>query len=176
MDPRRRKEILGQWGVGSPDPREAAKARALHAETAGTAAAGRPVEIRRRHFRPSVDSYVTSLGGPLPYMLRLREIERRTAEAEAALAARWRELAAECDGDGEAFARRWRREAERWRFVEVNDLIDRHNRWYPIEARLPMDVRRRDYVLINGRPYTREPLDARWILERFPADLAAALA
>jgi hypothetical protein len=36
-----------------------------------------------------------------------------------------------------------------------------------------MDVRRRDYVLVNGQPYGRRPLDAAWVLERFPADLAA---
>ena len=51
----------------------------------------------------------------------------------------------------------------------MNDLIDRHNRWYPIEARLPMDPRTGDYVLVNGEPYRRRPLDERWIFERFPA-------
>ena len=51
----------------------------------------------------------------------------------------------------------------------MNDLIDRHNRYYPIESRLPMDPRTRDYVKIGGRSYRREPLDAAWILERFPA-------
>ena len=58
--------------------------------------------------------------------------------------------------------------AEHWNFSEVNDLIDRHNRWYPIEARLAMDPRTRDYVKVGGRPYRREPLDLAWILERFP--------
>ena len=59
--------------------------------------------------------------------------------------------------------------AERWNFGEVNDLIERHNRWYPIEARLAMDPRSRDFVKVGGRDYRREPLDADWILERFPA-------
>ncbi len=31
-----------------------------------------------------------------------------------------------------------------------------------------MDPRTRDYVKVGGRPYRREPLDAGWILERFP--------
>lgn len=174
MDKRRRKEILGAWAPMEPDPREQARARALQAEIEGAAAVGRRVEIRRRHFRPSVDSYVASLGGPLPYMVRLREIDKLTSEAEAALRDRWHALAQECAGDPDMFAARWRELAERWSFAEVNALIDRHNRWYPIEARLPMDVRRRDYVLVNGKPYRREPCDARWVLERFPADIAAA--
>ena len=37
------------------------------------------------------------------------------------------------------------------------------------EARLPMNPRTGDFVTVNGRPYTREPLDARWILARFAA-------
>ena len=61
-----------------------------------------------------------------------------------------------------------------WCFAHVNELIERHNRNFPAEARLAMDPRTRDFVRINGRPYEREPLDANWILERWPADLAAA--
>jgi hypothetical protein len=56
----------------------------------------------------------------------------------------------------------------------VNELIDRHNRYYPAEARLPMDVRSGDFALLNGRSYRRERLDSSWVLERFPAVLAAA--
>ena len=62
----------------------------------------------------------------------------------------------------------WRRLVERWDFTDVNDLIDRHNRWFPTEARLRMDPRTRDYVKIGGRPYQREFLDAAWIRERIP--------
>jgi FtsP/CotA-like multicopper oxidase with cupredoxin domain len=51
----------------------------------------------------------------------------------------------------------------------VNELIERHNRHFPAESRLPMNPRTGDFVLINGRAYTREPLDAEWILVRFPA-------
>jgi hypothetical protein len=39
-----------------------------------------------------------------------------------------------------------------------------------------MDVKRRDFVLINGEHYGKRPLDARWALGRFPADLGAARA
>jgi hypothetical protein len=121
---------------------------------------GRPLRRRLRNFRPEADSYLASLGGPLPYMQRLRRIEQETEEHLARLA----EVYEEHRSDPEA----WRRVAERWDFGEVNDLIDRHNRWYPIEARLAMDPRTRDYVKVGGRPYRREPLGAAWVLERFP--------
>ena len=70
--------------------------------------------------------------------------------------------------DPAAFERAWRRRAATWRFDAVNELIARHNLFYPVEARLPMDPRTRDFVLVGGKPYRIRPLDAAWILERFP--------
>jgi len=70
-------------------------------------------------------------------------------------------------------ARLWRATAETWSFAEVNELIERHNRNFPAEARLPMDPRTRDFVKINGRPYQRQLLDADWILGRWRAELEA---
>ncbi|MFQ5426094.1 MAG: hypothetical protein ACE5EV_03330, partial [Gaiellales bacterium] len=61
-------------------------------------------------------------------------------------------------------------------FGDVNDLIESHNRFFPIESRLPMDVRRRDFALVNGKPYRREPLGASWALRLFPPDHGAAIA
>jgi hypothetical protein len=171
MDKRTRQKVLGQWGVREESVRERATGRALQAELEGSVVEGRPLQLRRRHFRPSVDSYVASLGGPLPYMLRLLQIERLAAAHAGELESRWRELAAEHAGDPHGFETRWRAEADGHDFDDVNRLIDTHNRWYPVEARLPMDVRRRDYVLVGGEPYTRRPLDAAWVLERFPPEL-----
>ncbi|HEX6699465.1 MAG TPA: hypothetical protein VF101_01930 [Gaiellaceae bacterium] len=107
-------------------------------------------------------------------MRRLRQIEDAIQLHERALEAAWRDLAAISAGDADDFAARWRDVARAWRFDEVNDLIERHNRFFPAEARLPMDPRTRDFVLVNGRPYRREPLGSRWILERFPPDLQRA--
>jgi hypothetical protein len=109
-------------------------------------------------------------------MVRLREIDRLTSAAESELSDLWRELAVTCDREAAAFASKWRGVARGYDFTEVNRLVETHNRWYPTEARLAMDVRRRDYVLVGGQPYTRRPLDADWILERFPPELAVALA
>jgi hypothetical protein len=76
----------------------------------------------------------------------------------------------------ERFRREWLALAQRRSFDEVNDLIDRHNRWYPVESRLPMDPRTGDHALVNGRDFRLAPLDATWVLERFPAELRAAVA
>jgi hypothetical protein len=168
--------ILGEGGIGPEDPRELARRALLEVDLDGSPLRGKPLPRRfRAGFSPSFEQLVASLGGPLPYMVRLREIEGETERHRELLAERWRHLAEKAGGDSERFARLWRHTAERWSFYTVNDLIDRHNRYYPEEARLPMDPRTQDFVLINGEHYERHPLDAAWILERFPPDLDAAL-
>jgi hypothetical protein len=58
----------------------------------------------------------------------------------------------------------------------INDLVERHNLYFPAEAKLAMDVRTGDYIGIGGGDYRRQSLDAQWVLELFPPDLALALA
>lgn len=89
---------------------------------------------------------------------------RDRAEAEA--------LAAELEDN--PFASRAVRRRLR-NFHAVNELVGRHNVNFPAESRLPMDPRTGDFVLLNGRRYQREPLDARWILDRFPPERGRAL-
>ena len=154
-------EILGEWGVRDVTPPSAKEREKLAADRDLNPLAGAPLPRRIRRFRPEADAYVASLGGPLPYMRRLREIDDAIERHLEMLG----EAYAENSGDPTG----WRRTAGRWNFSDVNDLIERHNRWYPVEARLAMDPRSRDFVKIGGRDYRREPLDADWILRLFPA-------
>ena len=169
-----RELIMRQQVVLPVTPRERRELEALQEDLKTIPLTGRPLALRLRNFRSSAEAYLASAGGPLPYMLRLREIERQTAAHEEALAALWHELADECAGDPGSFTSRWRSVAATWVFDEVNDLIDRHNRWYPVESRLPMDPRTGDYALVNGKDYRLRPLAGDWVLERFPAELARA--
>jgi hypothetical protein len=168
---REREEILRQQVVLPQTPKDRRELAALEEELRSITLRGKPLPLRLRNFRTSAEAYLAATGGPLPYMLRLHEIELQVAEHELALESGWRELADECAGDERAFSRRWQQTARRWSFDEVNDLIERHNRWYPVESRLPMDPATGDFALVNGRDYRLTPLDADWILERFPASL-----
>lgn len=174
MDPRHRKEVLGQWGVREENARERAERELLERELEGQPFRGKRIAARPQFFYRSPESYVASRGGPLPYMVRLREIAGELDDHEQRLGAAWRDLAHLHRGDPAGFSRAWHRLAVRWDFTAVNELIAKHNRFYPAEARLPMDVRRRDYALVNGEEYSIEPLGPRWILARFPASLDAA--
>jgi hypothetical protein len=171
------RDAIMRQGVVLPEtPRQRRERAALEEDLQAIALTGKPLPIRARHFRPSADAYLLATRGPLPYMLRLREIEQRTEAHESILRDAWLSLAEECGDDDARFRLRWEATARSHAFDEVNDLIDRHNRWYPVESRLPMDPRRGDYALVNGREYRLAELDAAWILERFPAELSSAKA
>ncbi len=173
MDPRQLKEIMNQGATRPETARDRAERRVLEADLADSPVTGKPLRLRLRNFRPDAESAVRALGGPTIWMRRLLAIEEALDQHERQLEEAWRELAAEASHPA-AFAARWRDLAHRWSFAEVNELIERHNRNFPAEARLPMDPRTRDFVRINGEHYEREPLDAEWILARFPADLRSA--
>ena len=157
---RRPEEIIGEWGVRDVTPPSQEERRRLALDNESNPLTGSVLPRRIRRFRVEADRYLAALGGPLPFMRRLRQIDDEIERQTRLLA----EAYEECAGDPGA----WRRVVERWDFGEVNDLIERHNRWYPVEARLPMDPRTRDYVRVGGRSYRRQPLDAAWILQRFP--------
>jgi hypothetical protein len=174
VDPRTVREIMSQGAIRPETPRERREREQLEADLASSPVRGRPLRQRLRNFRPDPESGARALGGPTAWMRRLRAIEDAVEQHERQLDEQWRALAVEFE-DATEFAAAWRELAGTWSFAHVNDLIDRHNRNFPAEARLAMDPRTRDFVRINGRSYLREPLDERWILARFPADRDAAL-
>jgi hypothetical protein len=166
---------MNQGATRPETPRERQEREVLEADLESSPVRGRPLRERVRNFRPDPESAVRALGGPTIWMRRLRAIEDAVEQHERQLGEAWRTLAEEVE-EPAAFAAAWRELAGTWSFAEVNELIERHNRNFPAEARLAMDPRTRDFVRINGRPYVREPLDVRWILDRFPPDREAALA
>ena len=155
----------------SPDERR--EREQLEADLESSPLHGEPLPQRLRNFRPDPESGARALGGPTAWMRRLRAIEDAVEEHERRLAAA-RLMLAEEVADPAELAAAWRECAAGWDFAAVNELIERHNRNFPAEARLAMDPRTRDFVRVNDRSYLREPLDADWILERFPPDGSAA--
>ena len=129
--------------------------------------AGKPLSRRARQTKRTVEAYLNA-GGVPRYMERLREIDTAIAMHRRRIERAYRRLHKACAGDPELFARRWRAQAERWRFDELNELIRQHNDWYPVETRLPMDPRTGDYIRRSGRSYRRPVLGPEWVLEQFP--------
>jgi hypothetical protein len=117
---------------------------------------------------PSVVEAYLKAGVRPRWMERVSEIDHAIAFHRRDYARRYRRLREHYGDDDAAFAAHWREIAAAARFDELNELIAVHNEWYPIERDLPMDIRTRDYVLINGRSYRRPLLGPEWVLEHFP--------
>jgi hypothetical protein len=171
------RDLIMRQGIVLPEtPKDRREHVDLEEDLGSMPLRGKPLPLRLRNFMPRADAYLAAARGPMAYMVRLHAIEAQIEAGAERLGAAWRALAAACDGDAVGFSREWRSAAERWSFFEVNDLIDRHNRWYPAESRLPMDPLTGDYALLNGRDYRLKALDSGWVLERFPAELELAAA
>ena len=128
---------------------------------------GKPISSRARSSQRSIESYLKA-GVKPRWMERIMEIDNAIAHQKRRFARAHRTLREQSAGDEAAFAERWTEFAGRARFDELNELIQQHNDWYPIERDLPMDLRTRDYVLVGGKSYRREPLSAEWVLRLFP--------
>ena len=117
---------------------------------------------------PSVVEAYLKAGVRPRWMERIAEIDHSIAFHKRDYGRRYRRLRERYGDDTAAFAEHWREVAAAARFDELNELIEQHNEYYPIERDLPMDIRTRDYVLINGRSYRRPMLGPEWVLEHFP--------
>jgi hypothetical protein len=113
----------------------------------------------------ALDRYLAGQLSGLAYMRRLRAIEEEEDRHIRELGDAWAALAEEIS-DGNAFALAWREVAAGWSFRRINDLIAKHNAYYPIEARVPMNPRTGTY----SRNWRRGEYGPEWILGRFPPD------
>jgi hypothetical protein len=123
-----------------------------------------PLPQRLRLGPVELDRYLAGQLCGLAYMRRLRAIEEEEERHLRELAEAWAALAEEVSDDG-GFALAWREVAAGWSFRRVNDLIAKHNAYYAIEARVPMNPRTGTY----SRNWRRGEYGPEWILERFPA-------
>jgi hypothetical protein len=105
-----------------------------------------------RNFTLATEERVRAVvAGPPAFVRRLRIIE----DLEAAIA---RLLAL---GEHERQAR--------WLLERLNDLVSRHNRYYPVEANLAMDPRTGELVDRDGKHWKPMPARALDDLRRRPA-------
>jgi hypothetical protein len=129
-----------------------------------------PLPQRFRLGPAELDRYLAGQLSGLAYMRRLRAIEDEEARHLRELESAWTTLADE-EPDPNAFALAWREVAAGWSFRRINELVSKHNAYYAIEARVPMNPRTGTYA----RNWQRKTYDAEWIIERFAAVQALAL-
>jgi len=107
------------------------------------------------NFKISLDARVRAAAGVPAYMRRKRRIEDLEEALRQALTEVYQEALEEREGD-EAAARAVMVEtAKAMDLGLLNDLIERHNKWYPIEANLPTDPQTNEFMIV-GRPWASE--------------------
>ena len=133
------------------------------------AGVGRPLSARARQTQRSIEAYLKAGVRPR-WMERVAEVDAGIARERRRLGKAYLALREECAGDRALFERCWRDLVETWRFDPgLNELIEQHNEWYPIERDLPVNPRTGEYVPVGGRSYRRPLLGRAWALEQFPA-------
>jgi hypothetical protein len=108
-----------------------------------------PIDVPRNFTITTQERLRAIASGPPPFALRLRRIEDLTAAILGAIAEH--EAAEGPLPDTAALPGRIRRDIE-----QLNVLIDNHNRYYPIEARLPIDLHTRQ-LMDWGQPWVPRP-------------------
>jgi hypothetical protein len=131
---------------------------------------GKPLPQRLQLGPIELDRYLAGQLQGLAYMRRLRAIEDEDARHLRDLNEAWLGLADDGHDDA-SFASAWREVASAWDFRRINDLIAKHNAFYAIESRVPMNPRTGRYA----RKWKRGAYTSEWILERFPPVRALAL-
>lgn len=107
-----------------------------------------------RNFTLTTEERVRAVAaGPPAYMRRLRAIE----DLEEGIVRVLAELCEEAIASGLDAQARAREGAPAHALERLNDLIARHNRWYPIEANLPMQMRTGELVDRTGALWTPMP-------------------
>lgn len=92
------------------------------------------------NFKLSLADRMRAAAGVPAHMRRKRRIEDLEEATLLALDELYDEVLAESEGDASRAEAVFSKRAAELDLRLLNDLIERHNRWYPIEANLPTDV------------------------------------
>lgn len=113
--------------------------------------------------------------GPPHYATRARRIENITQKLMEDLAIEYASMLNIFGEDPEVFAQQWKKLISSLELDELNDLIDKHNAYYPMEANLQIDPVS-GAPLIGSVPWKpTERISVEGLLKRFPLNMTAAL-
>jgi hypothetical protein len=150
--------------------RERILAKQLESHEFNGGITSKPLEIPQVNFTIPLEKKIQTLSGPPYYMLRSRQIERLMDQLMEELSAEYSKMLAKFAGRREVFAGKWKKLIENWPLDKLNNLIEKHNMYYPIEANLRMNPRSSDFLFGSAVWKPREKITVESLLERFPPD------
>lgn len=153
--------------------RERILARQLASHKFDEEVIGKPLEIPQVNFTISLEKKIQALSGPPYYIVRARRIEIMTDQLMEDLAAEYGKMINKLGGRPAVFARKWKKLVESWPLDRINDLIEKHNMYYPVEADLRMDPKSGAPMMGSGPWKPREKITAESLLDRFPPHISS---
>src|SRR5215204_1415621 len=170
---------MSGWSISGEDrasSRRAAELDSLLRESIrGSGMESRPLHLTSSPYGPSREAAIAGLLGPPAWSVRLKSIQDRSTQLKATLDAAWAEQARRWRGQPEAFAEHWRAWVAKLDIATLNTLIQKHNDWYPVEARLAIIYPTGEYHIPTGIEYPQRLVTVEAILDEYPADLDMAL-
>ena len=100
---------------------------------------GKPLSIPQFNFTISLEKKVQSMFGTPKYAARARRIENITQQLMEDLSCEYEHMTNQYGENPEIFAQKWKELIDSLELDEINQLIDKHNKYYPVEANLQID-------------------------------------
>lgn len=132
---------------------------------------GKALKIPQKNFNTTLDQKIRSFAGPPAYALRARKIEDSIAFIYQDLETKYAELLEAHGNDPAEFGRKWQEIIDGIDLNTLNELIEKHNEYYPIEANLRMDIETSNYMLGSTPWKAKEKITKEKLLKRFPFQL-----
>jgi len=137
---------------------------------------GKPLEFPQVNFTIPLEKKIQALSGPPYYMVRARRIENMIDQLMEDLTAVYKNMIGKWGGRPALFTRKWKKLIDDWPLDRLNDLIEKHNMYYPIEADLRMDPRSGAPMMGSALWEPREKVTVNNLLERFPPHIPPGFA
>ena len=135
---------------------------------------GKPLRIPQFNFTISLENKVRSMFGPPHYATRARRIETITDKLMKDLTFEYASMIDRYGDAPEVFSQKWKELISSLELDELNNLIDKHNTYYPIEAKLQIDPDS-GAPLVGSVPWEPiEKISMEGLLKRFPPVTNAA--
>lgn len=152
-------------------PREQDLARRIDQTAPAVETSVRPLQLNSSPFSISVADYLKAAAGPPAWSRRLVRIQNLQNALREQLDVAWREHSLRFAAQPQARAAAWRAYVGAIDLAPLNDLIEKHNAYYPIEARLRMQWPSGRYLLPTGAQYPLEHVIVDALLEEYPPDV-----
>lgn len=129
---------------------------------------GKPLRVRQKNFSVPLADQVQSYYGAPEYALRASKIENAIDQLMDELSLEYTNMINKFSNKPEVFAQKWIEFIESLELNELNDLIEKHNKNYPLEANLNIDPHSGKYLMGSTSWEEQEKITKDILIKKFP--------